>query len=215
MALGLIDIANRHEGQAVWIIGTGPSLARVDLEVIDGPRICLNRAMFATRIVRDATYWMFVDDPWAKEVPGPWKEYLLKTFRGVGITAVMRRKLMTGTGFSNAPDGPNVVHFDYWNRNDAEKLGDIRTHDRDRVIAANQLYCYTGTAAPAIHLARVLGARKVILVGIDGTDGHGPQVAQWYDKPTRGGFGYAMSRQEAIDTASMLGMEVEDLSTEQ
>ena len=215
MALSLKDIAGRHEGETIWVIGTGPSLARVNLEAITGPRICLNRVMFATKIIRNATYWMFVDDPWAKEVPGPWKEYLMNTFRGVGITAVMRKKLMTGKGFSKAPDGPNVVHFDYWNRNDAEKSGDIRTHDRQAVIDSNMLYCYTGTAAPAVHLAWVLGASKVKLVGIDGTDGHGPQVAHWYATPMRGGFAYAKSRQEAIDTASMLGMEVEDLSTEQ
>ena len=84
---------------------------------------------------------------------------------------------------------------------------------RIEIAESGQLYSHCGTAAPAIHLAWFMGATRVILAGIDGTDGHAKCLQQYYtQRPTRGGLGYMTSRGDATETAAALHLEIDDRS---
>ena len=66
----------------------------------------------------------------------------------------------------------------------------------------------------AIHLAWLMGAERIVLAGIDGTDGYAARVRGQYDSDARGGFGYGQSKVSALETAESLGLPVRDLSLE-
>lgn len=146
-----------------------------------------------------------MDDAWGLGIRGPWASHLRAVQRGAGeLVALFRRHLYAGAGFSHAPTGRRISLFDTFREFD--QIPSVRVEDQ-------RLFAYSGTAATAIHFAALMGARVVRLVGIDGTDGYAKCLRRFYDSDAKGGYGYTMSRQAAIDVAYRLGLLIDDRST--
>lgn len=204
-------LMDRHRGEACWIVGTGPSLDAIDPAEITGPRIYLNRAAFAYPAERYCTYWLVADDAWGQKIEGPWDAHLQKVISGDADTILLARDpLLVPTGWhATPPKGNHIVHWKSTHKPRAE----LRCLTRPELAQRGELYSHCGTAAPAIHAAWLMGCTRVILAGIDGTDGHAKSLQQWYTaKPTRGGLGYMTSRGDAIETAATLKLEIDDRS---
>lgn len=203
MSRKLATLMNAHKGQYIWVCGSGPSLDAVDADDIRGPRIYLNRVAFAMPREPGVTYWIVVDDCWHNGTPGPWDEYLSMLRDGSAqMRGVFRNPLLAGKGYSPAPDcGPNTIH---WGPGDRTKL--LRM-TREEVAEADALFLYTGTAGTAIHLAWFMGAKGIIVAGLDGSDGYASRLSQFYDKPGRGGLGYQPALESALDVCKTLGLE--------
>lgn len=206
------DLKNRHAGDPIWVIGTGPSLDALDADDVVGPRIYLNRAAFVMSPSRGETYWLVADDCWGNKVPGPWGPHL-EDIRagGCGEIAVLRDPLLTGRSDCPTvppPTGPNIVT---WRE---DRFKDCLYLNRDELAEAGTLHMWTGTASPAVHLAWFLGAVRVNLVGIDGTRGWAQKLSHLYTNQAAGdGQGYGDSRARALDTARRLRLHIEDRST--
>jgi len=205
----LHDLIDKHQGETVWITGTGPSLDRVSAHEITGPRIHLNRTAFAFPWSIGQTYWLVIDDCWANGTPGPWVETLDDVYYGRGPIGVFRDPLLTGPGPVPSKRGPNIAHWTSAHKPRRSLL----YMGRQELGERGMLYARAGTAAPAVHLAWLMGAERVVLAGVDGTDGYSKHVIRWYESPRRGGFGYGVAREDALEYAAVLGMEIEDRST--
>ncbi len=152
------DLNNRHAGENILVVGSGISanLIARNSNVFEGlPRVLLNHQCIKGDIVNDKTYGIFTDnqldydiDWWSKIKPG--------------VQLVLPSMHMR-YGKKNIYEitKSNAIIFDYDTRT-------IKT-DRDKISADNSLYAFCGTATTAVHLAYYLGAKKIILVGIDGT----------------------------------------------
>ncbi len=186
------DLNNRHAGDPIWIIGTGPGLDSVPVDEITGPRILINRAAFVTPDSHGESYWLVVDDAWTAQQPGPWTGYLDGISAGsIGLTGVFRTPLLAGkNGVKNpaAPMGDNIVHFD-GESDDAGRL----MQTRDEIAVSGRLFQQFGTGATAAHLAWYLGASRVILAGLDGTPGHAKRLEHLYDNRRGSDVAYAMA----------------------
>lgn len=208
MLLGIGHLLNKHKDATVWICGTGPSLDNIEDAEITGPRIYLNRAAFALPAEEGQTYWLVADDAWGKKIPGPWaatRDAILR--RRSPLYGVFRQPLFGADNAKiNAPTGHNVY---LWHGNKQDALLNM---PREDIARSNTLHQFAGTGAPAVHLAWLMGARKVILAGLDGTDGYAKRLAEFYDKPALGGFGYAAARIDTEDVISALKLEYEDRS---
>ncbi len=204
-------LVNHHEGLPAYVFGTGKSLDAFNFaEVGDGVQICLNRTMGVVPILRGRPYWMVLDDAWRLGVPGPWDIWLdeLRSHNGV-VGVFMNPMYGPDTERTEPPGGPPVIHF----RSPRSKHAyELLTRTRGQIGRLNTLFTYAGTGCTAVHLAWLMGAARVVIVGIDGTDGYADRVIQWYDKPKRGGFGYAMSKECTLDTAGRLDIELVDFS---
>ena len=223
--MSLADLHNRHEGLPVMICGTGPSLD--DLEVDPDsptPRIYLNRAALCLPATPGCTYMMTLDDLWGRREPGDWDGLLARIRSGEsGLTGVWPARLyaglpVMGQSYADAPTGDNIVTY----TGPPEGPGaqrhqpEILELTREQVVAGDRLYTFCGSAMTAIHLAWVMGAREVLLAGIDGTDGYAPACRTHYgDRDAKGGFGYGQAKVCALDTAAALGLPLRDLSVGQ
>jgi len=204
-------LKDRHVGETCWIVGTGPSLDAIDPDTITGPRIYLNRAAFVLPAERYMTYWLVADDAWGQKIEGPWNEHLHRVISGDAATILLARDplLVPGGAHAKPQDGPHIAH---WKSSHTPRQA-LRCMTRDELADSGELYSHCGTAAPAIHAAWLMGCTRVILAGIDGTDGHAKCLQQYYTaKPTRGGLGYMTSRGDAIETAEALRLEIDDRS---
>jgi hypothetical protein len=208
------NLMDRHKGETCWIVGTGPSLDAIDPADITGPRIYLNRAAFALPAERYVTYWLVADDAWGQQIEGPWSEHLRNVIRGDADTILLARNpLLVPSGAHTKPhDGPHIVH---WKSQHAPRAA-LRCMTRTEIAECGELYSHCGTAAPAIHAAWFMGCTRIILTGIDGTDGHAACLEPYYtQRPRKGGLGYMTSRGDAIETAAALNMEIDDRSVKQ
>ena len=208
MLQGVGHLLNRHKGETVWICGTGPSLDDVEDSEITGPRIYLNRAAFGLPTKDGCSYWLVADDAWGKGIPGPWA----KTLRGVlgnysDLYGVFRNPLF-GVDNTNVPPPRGDRCYLWHGKGDTGLLGKTR----EQVAMFNTLYMFAGTASPAIHLAWLMGASKIIIAGCDGSDGYASRLQQFYDQPARGGFGYMAAKADAVNIINRLGIECEDRS---
>jgi hypothetical protein len=210
----LRDLQNKHAGEAVWVTGSGPSLDRVGAGEITGPRIYLNRTAFSLPWSAGETYWLVIDDAWGQGTPGPWTDTLEAVKSGaLGGVGVFRDPLLPprddGSCFTQG--GANIVN---WTTPPSKQLprDQVLQLDAATLAARGWLYARAGTAAPAIHLAWLMGASRVILAGVDGTDGYAGHVRHWYRQTRRGGFGYGQAREDALNAAAALGMPIEDRS---
>jgi len=210
----LRDLMNKHAGQPVWVCGSGPSLDGIDPAEITGPRVYLNRVAFSMPWSNVGTYWLVIDDAWGQGTPGPWTETLQQlkggALPGVGV---FRDPLLPAreNGWYFAQGGPNIIH---WTSPPTaqQPRHELLELDRQTLAERGWLYARAGTAAPAVHLAWLMGASRVVLAGIDGTDGYAGQVQHWYAQRRRGGFGYGQAREDALMAANALGIEIEDRS---
>jgi len=197
------ELLNRHEGETVWVIGTGQSLNDLDDADLIGPRILLNRTAFSLPVSPGETYWVVADDAWGLGVPGPWDETLRDVIDGAnGMTAILRNPLMRGNQLIDPPKGENIVHFE------GNKSPNVLLYQRQQLAALGQLYQFAGTAATGLHLAWLMGADSVNLIGCDGSDGYADRLLQWYDKPRRGGFGYMMAGESVHDVVGALKLKI-------
>ncbi len=207
--MNLRHVYNRHPGQTAWILGTGKSFDRLDFDSVDGFQIALNRTIGVVPILAGRTYWLAVDHAWQLGVPGPWEQWLQDVRDGNGVTAMFKDRMYGLRGqLIPAPTGPNILHF----RTAKRSALDVLSQDRDWAADMNTLYAEAGTACTAVHAAWIMGAKRVVLAGIDGTDGYADRVIQWYTKPHRGGFGYGMAKECTLDVIERLGLDYEDLS---
>lgn len=204
-----------HRGAAVWVVGTGPSLDRLDpAELIGRPRIYLNRAAMAFPGEAGKAYWLTLDDGWGCQEPGDWAGLLHRTRTGeAGLIGAWPDRLYRGTGLSDAPRGANIVTWKgppedrrFRHQPELVKLS------REQLCEADRLLTFCGSAMTAIHLAWVMGAVAIVLAGIDGTDGYAASVRPQYARDQRGGFGYGQSKASALKTAADLKLPVIDLS---
>lgn len=206
--MSLLSLYNRHDGRTVWVCGTGPSLDAINPAEIEGPRVFLNRAAFGLPASGGETYWLVADDAWAQGTPGPWEGHLEAVREGLaGTVGVFRDPLLVPSGPSPTKTGPNIVHWRSY-----KPRGSVFAMTREQCARGGYLYQHCGTAAPAIFLAWLMGARRVVLVGCDGTDGYAKRLRQFYDKPAKGGLGYMTARGDAMFVAERLGMEIVDRS---
>lgn len=227
----LRDLYLAHEGEPIWVIGTGPSLDAVDPGDFAGrPRIYLNRAaMVFGNAFGDVdapaelgkAYWFTLDDNWGRGEAGDWQGLLERVRSGqAGLIGVWPRRLYGGGGkigqsYADCPTGPNIITYtgppeagSSANRHQPELL--LRT--REQLLVEDRLYAFCGSAMTAVHLAWVMGAAQIILAGIDGTDGYAARVRGQYDRDGKGGFGYGQAKASALETAAALGLPVLDLS---
>lgn len=208
----LADLKHRHAGATVWIIGTGPGLDQLDPGEITGPRVLLNRAAFLPEFTRTAkpgeSYWLVMDDAGFLDPNQPWwLEHLGRVVMGrANQTAVFRDPLLNSKPMTDAPHGDNIITWgampSVGSRRDALKF------DRDRVCSDDFLYVECGSAAPATHLAWLMGAAAVRYVGLDGGRGRAACLQRFYGEPEMPGFGYSMSTSCAYEVADALGLTV-------
>lgn len=196
-------LLNRHQGETIWVIGTGPSLNDLDDDELTGPRILLNRTAFSLPISPGETYWLVADDCWGLGIPGPWYQTLNELIEGKnGLTGIFRNPLMRGNQLCAPPSGENIYHFQ------GNKLQNVLELNRQKLALIGMLYQFAGTAATALHLAWLMGADSVNLIGCDGSDGYAERLLQWYDKPQRGGFGYLMAGESVHDVVGALKLKI-------
>jgi len=199
------DLNNRHVGETAYLIGTGPSLDDFDLASVDGFQIAIHRVIGVIDPKIAPTYWQVLDDAWTMGVPGPWHTWRADMMAGNGVTGLFRDPLyMPQRPFTPAPQHPNIVRFGSPCKGDEP----ILTATRDELASRGELYTYAGSGCTAVHAAWYMGARRVVLIGLDGRDGYARCLWRWYDRPARGGFGYGMARECLLETAQKLDMEI-------
>ena len=212
------DLNRRHAGATCWIFGTGPGLDRfieAAPTIGDGIVIAIHRAIGVAPVPRGRTYWQVLDDAWGLGVPGPWDVWLdevcsddAETRLGGGrVTGLFRDPLYHGAGpHTPAPVHPHIVRFSARRKRDHRVLG----YPHDVVAQYGHLYTFCGSGCTAVHAAWYLGAVRCRLVGLDGGDGYARCLAQWYDRPGRGGAGYVVARCALEECAESLDINIED-----
>lgn len=201
------DLENRHAGAVAYIIGTGPGLDAFDGRELNDPAtfaIVIHRAIGVTPIHAGRTYWQVLDDAWQIGVPGLWTAWRDQVVAGNGVIALFKDPL--NLAGEPQPESPNIVRF----RSRDQKARSVLTLGRHALARDGHLHTYSGSGCTAIHAAWYMGASRAVLVGLDGADGYATCLAQWYDKPARGGFGYYMAREAAEETAEALNFQVGD-----
>lgn len=150
----IADLIGRHRGADVFVVGTGTSLAAFEWgQLVGGITVALNDAMLARGFV--PTYHLFVDDALAERYAGRWDSrttvclpnivrHLARSHAGAvaGWTQVQRDLDMSRLPWS----WPSVA------------VG----------VDTDELYCVHTIAIAGIQLAWKLGARRIILLGLDG-----------------------------------------------
>ncbi len=214
--MNFADLNNLHAGRTAYIIGTGPSLDEFDFDSIDvfdqGFLIAIHRAIgIIPQNLYARTYWQVLDDAWTMGTPGPWHRWRDQLTAGNGVTGLFRDPLyMPKQPWTPAPVHPAIARFGSPRKGDKT----ILTDGREEIARRGDLYTYAGSGCTAIHAAWYMGAKRSVLVGLDGSDGHAVCLDQWYDSPVRGGLGYVPARDCMLEAASKLGLTIVDTSKE-
>jgi len=206
--MNFADLKNRHQGETIWIIGTGPGLDRLVSSPADliGPRIFLNRSAYVAPPSDGETYWLVMDDVFGGHGNGAhWDDHLAKVISGKAETlAVFRDPLLNRDPPTPAPRGENILT---WAHNTVRPKSRLLDLSRDEVADIGALYVECGSAAPAAHLAWFMGADMIRFVGLDGGHQRAKCLQQYYDTPSRGGWGYGMMTSSGHHVANELGVK--------
>lgn len=141
-----MQVNGRHKGETIIVLGNGPSLRDFDFQ-----KIASRTTIGVNRINRifNPDYVLFLD----KEA---WGHY------GGGIQAGRPKEIFCPNAIRN-----HVPHFvTLFGKFEPIVVGDILSHDFD----AGLFWGYT-SILPAINLAYVFGAHKVVMLGVDMHDG--------------------------------------------
>lgn len=199
----LAALLNRHSGETVYLVGTGPSLDGFQFDPAL-PRVLINHAVFVCPIEPGRTYGMWLDeqavhDPaWYASLPD-------------GIEYVLPKKLMKEGGAISPPPIKNLTTF----RRSA--CARVRDRTREECAAAEILYEFCGTATTAAFLCWFMGAARVVLVGIDGTAGKQAQRAEivkpFYKMKQEESPRYAFIKLECLQILKKKEIPFDDVST--
>lgn len=167
------ELMNRHEGETVYVIGSGPSLDALDPETMgDSPRVVLTRLIHepcAVPVVADKTYWVYLD--WMDPAECPW----WRTRVPAGVWEVTPYELLDARTTVQAESGARTVHF----RIEREHKKALAM-SREECAESETLYGMAGSGVAAAHLAWYLGAGHIVFAGIDGGGGNAELVRDRY-----------------------------------
>jgi hypothetical protein len=147
------EFKSKHRGETCYIIGTGPSSVKfARAEKVPYFSIGINEAVKTI----GCTYGITTDkDAFIKygneEVIWFLPEY-------------MNEKPGVPSKEPTAP-GKNIVLWKMTTWRDISKLN----QSLENLAESKELFCYSSSAHPAVHLAYYMGARELVLVGIDGS----------------------------------------------
>ena len=156
MSLGLHEFKNKHKGDIAFILGAGPSLHNFPINLIK------NHITFAVNSsimkMPDATY--FVSDDSAA-ADWNWFQSTLKRHRGNKF--LLKPKL---ENLVEHLDKKEIVWFDHVDGHSPDFDEDCSEGYNfesagDKIIAART------SAGTAVHLAWIMGCKKIVLVGCD------------------------------------------------
>jgi len=147
------DFKLKHRGETCYIIGAGPSSTRfARSEKVPCFSIGINEAVKTV----GCTYGITTD-----------KDAFVK-FGNEEVIWFLPEYMNERPGVpSKEPTvpGKNVVLWKMTTWRDISKLD----QSLENLAESKELFCYSSSAHPAVHLAYYMGAREVVLVGIDGS----------------------------------------------
>ena len=159
----LADLAGKHTGETIYVVATGDTLDDFDFaELGNSPRILIHRAAMAPEAIPclpGSTYWLVRDYAWRLGEPGPWTETLARCHAGEMVGVLLHPMGTDRCGDTLIGPGPNVVSW--------RQSKNVDSLDRYREL--DELYMDASSGSTAAHLAVVLGAAKIVLIGFDGT----------------------------------------------
>lgn len=143
----------KHAGETCYIFGTGPSLAKfVETEKAPHFSIGINAAVKTA----GCTYGITTD-----------KDAFIK-YGKEGVLWFLPEYMNESPGVPSREATPNGKNIVLWKMNtwrDSAKLD----QSVEELAVSRELYCYSSSAHPAVHLAYYMGAKNLVLVGIDGS----------------------------------------------
>ncbi len=147
------DFKLKHQDETCYIFGAGPSLAKfVEMEKAPHFSIGINAAV--ERV--ECTYGITTD-----------KDAFTKCGKeGVLWFLPINMNKTHGIPSKEAtPDGENIV---LWKMNTLKHTTKLE-QSVEELAFSRELFCCSSSAHPAVHLAYYMGARNLVLVGIDGS----------------------------------------------
>ena len=150
-----------------------------------------------------------MDDWRSQHIPGQWEQWLEWCYAGK-ITGIFLDPMFgSQRQWIDPPRGEHIATFAR-----PEQHGDpvcLLDVSRKKVADTGKLYQFCGTGATAIHLAYLMGADEVTLVGLDGADGNATILNEHYkDCPRSGKANYGLARKSALFAASRLRLTAVD-----
>ncbi len=150
----LLTLKNIHKGQTIHVVGTGPSVAKVNVDWSLLITIGVNGAF---KIVPDLNYWLMVDN-WSPNNKNPLYKEVNKWFTGDEETIKLCRYGIFGP-YSMMDD-------------DEKKPDHMFRHSGFGPVSSlsGGLFWGRSSVSAAVDLARHMGASKVVLWGCDFND---------------------------------------------
>jgi len=155
----LQDLQDKYLGSDIWVIGTGDSLNRLDLSLIDGPRIYIHRAAMRLPVNGD-TYWLVLDDAWTERQAGAWDATLDMVKRGE-IKGLFKQP------FGGRIPLPAIEHANIANFF-VGKSETLLQKTKDEISQSSRVFSFSGAGGIACQLAWFMGAKRIKLAGFHG-----------------------------------------------
>lgn len=147
------DFKLKHQGETCYIFGAGPGLAKfVEVEKAPHFSIGINAA-----VERSGCAYGITTD----------KDAFIK-YGKEGVLWFLPEYMNESPGIPSREATPNGENIVLWKMNtwrDSTKL----EQSVEELAFSRELFCYSSSAHPAVHLAYYMGARNLVLVGIDGS----------------------------------------------
>lgn len=147
------DFKLKHQGETCYIFGAGPSLAKfVETEKAPHFSIGINAAVEKV----ECTYGITTD-----------KDAFIKCGKE-GVLWFLPENMNKSHGIPSreaTPDGENIV---LWKMNTSKHTTKL-DQSVEELAFSQELFCCSSSAHPAVHLAYYMGAKNLVLVGIDGS----------------------------------------------
>ena len=205
----LTQFVNKHAGCTAWVFGKGPSvdqyltsLEHLDSHTKDSVLIAINEAVL---VVRDPDYFFCHDGPVLERCVDPWNHGFKQGRADVDdrislvypheCTAILRHE---HEGLYQGLD----AH--YYTK--AQQEATLLSLSPEKLAETGKLYGESSTTQSACHFAKLIGAARVVLVGIDGGEG----IAEVFKgiEPIKG-YWYTKNRGDTRRILEAMGMPYE------
>ncbi|QWD00751.1 hypothetical protein G6726_01745 [Polynucleobacter paneuropaeus] len=193
---------NRHDGEACYIFGDGPSIKWFDLnEFRDYPSICCGMIPFHKDFKKLDVRYVAMVEPWLF-APKLLQPKILHSLRGVA--AEYKRHIATFPEKEVFVNLSNRFNISGGNINYLYRYLPSPKTSIERQI--NALNCFSGSFHATLTLAFYMGFKKIYLVGFDGWVIQPSRALRWYEL----GEGYFFQTDNyAIDFLNVLKNEVD------
>jgi hypothetical protein len=152
----LLDLKDKHEGQVCFVLGAGPSLRHVDTRLLSkGVTIAVNSAILK---YPESDYWISDDQDTRN-----WSYFADVVLPSRAIKLIDKKRLG-----AYVPERTDVIKYERQNWYDWFSFEKNRYYsDRASFTLSEPLLGTRTSAATAVHVAKIFGISRVLLLGCD------------------------------------------------